>query len=220
MLQHFTTEIGHTFSSPVVFMTELGETTRFAAQYTEYDMPTFGDWCSGTAVIDVEALEVVDSEVSIDKDNPDDLKALEVAERIIEAYKAQEDDYRDDSEWFELCEIAEKVSKREDMLAFGVHDQYDFYKVDEDLTTARFILIHKSHDYHGREFCAKANSHAYMICDVPASRVEQWINDGWGDITDFDFVSEAEFPVYGVVFQNVDRYGDSSPTEQELEGIL
>lgn len=219
-MQDFNTTRTSNLVDSKVYMLDMGETTRFAAQYTEYDMPTFGDWCSGTAVIDVEALEVVDSEVSIDKDNPDDLKALEVAERIIEAYKAQEDDYRDDSEWFELCEIAEKVSKREDMLAFGVHADYGFYKVDDSLTTARFILIHKSHDYHGREFCAKANSHAYMICDVPTSRVEQWINDGWGDLTNFDFVSEAEESVYGVVFDNLDQYGESTPTEQELEGIL
>lgn len=219
-MKEFNTQHTSHLAGSKVFTLDMGETTRFAAQYQEYDVPTWDDWCSGTAVIDVEALEVVDSESTIDRDNPNDLKALAIAERIIEAYKSQEDDYRADSEWKELWEIAGLIGNRAEQDITAVHENYGMWSTSHELEHARYILVNSSHDGHGRVFCAKTNNYAYKICDVPTKRVEQWINDGWGDITDFDFSSEAEDEVYGVVFNNLDVYGDSTPTEQELEGIL
>lgn len=198
----------------------IGDTVRFATPM-HYDDPSWGNMCSGTAVIDVQSLEIDGSDVSIDHSHAPDMAALAAAERVLEAYSAQDDDYRDNAVYQELWEIAEKVSQRTGIQVVGVHHNrgYDT-QVSDDLEHADYILFCASGDYHGREFAAMCNGYRWSVYDVPKERVEQWINDDWGTIDDFDFVGFATDSCHGYTWGDIDCSGYSNPDYDDLVDAL
>lgn len=203
-----------------VYYADLGYAVRFAEQMMTDD-PSWGDMCSGTAVIDVQSLEIVHSDMTIDHSHAPDMEALAAAERVLEAYSAQEDDYRDNGSSLELWEIAEKVAERTGIQVVAVqHNRGYDTVVTEDLEYADYILFCASGDYHGREFAAMCNGYRWSVYDVPKERVEQWINDDWGTIEDFDFTGHATQDCHGYMWNDATTEGRTTPTHEDLEHAL
>lgn len=203
-----------------VVYADLGETVRFATQMI-HDDPSWGDLCSGTAVLDTETFEIVHSDVTIDPNHAPDMIALTAAERVLEAYSAQDYDYRDNGSSLDLWDIAEKVSKRTGIQVVAVkHNRSYDTKVTENLEYADYILFCSSGDYHGREFAAMCNGYRWSVYDVPKARLEQWINDDWGTIVDFDFVGEATEDCHGFVWDDATTAGDTYPVYDDLVDAL
>ena len=203
-----------------VYYADLGETVRFADRMM-IDDPSWGDMCSGTAVIDTRSLEIVHSDITIDPNHAPDVEALAAAERVLAAYNAQDDDYRDHGSALELWEIAEKVSQRTGIQVVAVHHDRNWdTQVSEYLENADYIMFCASGDYHGREFAAMCNGYRWSVYDVPKERVEQWINDDWGSVDDFDFTGQSTDECHGYMWNDATIEGRTVPTYEDLEYAL
>lgn len=203
-----------------VYYADLGDTVRFADRM-KFDDPSWGDMCSGTAVIDARSFEIVHSDMTIDHNHAPDKEALAAAERVLEAYSSQGNDYRVDGSSLDLCEIAEKVSQRTGIQVAAVqHDRSYDTEVTENLEYADYILFCASGDYHGREFAAMCNGYRWTVYDVPKERVEQWIKDDWGSIEDFDFTGQSTDECHGYMWDDATTEGHTTPTYEDLEYAL
>lgn len=205
-----------------VVYADLGNIVRFAQQMRNDD-PEWGDMCSGTAVIDTEILEIVHSDVTIDPNHAPDTEALAAAERTLKAYRYQNNGGNNHiiTEELELWEMAEKVSKRTGIQAVAMqHNRGYDTEVTENLEHADYILFCASGDYHGREFAAMCNGYRWSVYDVPKERVEQWINDDWGTVEDFDYVGESTDDCHGYTWEDIDRSGYSTPDYNDLVNAL
>lgn len=199
-----------------VYTLVMGDTIRFAKEM-EYDDPSWDDWCSGVAVISTEAMEITGDDVTIDPNHAEDVNNLKVAQRILDSYESQTDD------WVitrELWEVAELIAKRTGVTVLGLDVGHYMASVTKDLTHAEYILVGRNAENHAKEYAAQINGARWSIYDVPKARVDQWISDDWGTIENFDFVSESTDDCHGYVWENIDSEGFSTPTEKELSYAL
>lgn len=196
-----------------------GNSIYYAEQMRD-DYPSWGDLCSGTAVIDVSAGELTGEDVSIDPEHAPDMAALNAAQRTLDSYQGG-DSYERYIYDRELWEISAKVAKRAGVGIYGVSHYHYATTVTNRLEHAEYLCfinrpVDDGGDYHGREFCAAANGYRWSVYRCNMSRLQAWITDGWGDHTDFDYRGESVEDCHGYTWQNIGYDGDSFPTKGEL----
>lgn len=201
-------------------ISEDGESIYYAEQMRD-DYPSWGDLCSGTAVIDVSVGELTGEDISIDPNHAPDMVALDAANRILISDSQQRNDYRAYGGELELWEIAAKVAERAGVGIYGVAHHHYTTSVTTRLEHAEYLcLINRpvddGGDYHGREFCAAANGYRWSVYRCDMSRLQAWIADDWGDHTDFDYRGESVEDSHGYTWGNIAHDGDSFPVEGEL----
>lgn len=189
------------------------------AQQMMDDYPTWGDLCSGTAVIDVRNIPTVDDS-AVDPAHSPDVQALETANRVLDSYRSQDYDMRMHGGEKELHEIALQVANRAGVHVYGIsHYTYDT-RVTDNLEHCEYLCFtvqnNEVSDYHGREFAAMCNSYRWSVHTGPLDRVNQWVEDGWGTTEDYDYFGQSTNDTYGYTWLDIDSSGDSTPTKSEL----
>lgn len=190
--------------------------TIYYAEQMKHDHPSWDDWCSGTAAIDVKAERVTGEDVTIDPDHAPDVAALDAANRALDSYHATRDDMRN-MYLPELPEVAALVSERSGVRVYGVtHNGYET-TVTDDLDGSDYLCFTaRGSDYHGRELAAASNGYRWSVYACNVDRLNEWISGGWGDHTDFPYRDESVEDCHGYTFQNIERNGDSFPAKGEL----
>lgn len=221
MLEIQDTQTG--MSAYVLFDVEEGTYTY--AQEMVNDHPSWGDLCSGTAVIDVDTELLMFEETTIDSNHAPDKLVLETAYRALDGYRYQNNGGNNFiiREELELWEMVEKVAKRAGMHVYGVG--YSGYEtsVTSDLSSAEYLCITQPgefSDYHGREFSAMCNGTRWSVYQGPLDRVNQWVADEWGTRGDFPYTDYSNDVCHGFTWENSDTSGASTPTTKELRECL
>lgn len=180
------------------------------------DYPEF-DWCAGVAVIDLMSDEVVAEDATIDRNNPEDVDALDVAYRALNAYR--EADHHGTDELG--VDIISKVCQRAGVNLYFINEMHYDYRASDvsNDRVARYALIGDFARDIAREFVAMVNGCRWAIHEVEFSKVLQYADlyeSEVIDFTDFDYHGLATESVYGYTWGNIADDGDSAPSVYEL----
>lgn len=180
------------------------------------DYPEF-NWCAGVAVIDLMSDEIIAEDVTIDDHCPEDVEALGVAYRALNAYR-EADHY---STYETTVDIISKVCKRAGANLYFINDMHYGYRASDvsNDRVARYALIGRFAQDLAREFVAMANGYRWEVHAVDFATVLKHADlyeSEVIDFEDFDYCGLATDSMGGYTWRNIADDGDSEPSVHEL----